>query len=289
MLLYKFDKPFIKATIVRRPSKCSYSPYLLDCRLEDGTEVIVHNAALGCCGAIAAGRECYLQPAGSAKTLSSYNLYLIADAGALVCVHPTVANLLAGAIIRFGLLGIFQNIQPEFSVSTSRFDFGAMSGDRVALFEVKSVPIAANGVAAFPVGERPLRGANLADGSRLGEKYKSKSQPISPRAIKQIELLQELAAAGANCNIIYIIGRPDVNTLKVGEQCRFYRVASEAATDVKKWAFSVRWSVDGSCHLAGHSLIGETGEMTADAAGDVGMMRLMPWTDADCPGAADLK
>lgn len=270
MLLHKFDKPFVVATIVRRPSKCSYSPYLLDCLLDDGSEVVVHNAALGCCGLVAAGRRCYLQAAGSVKTLSSYVLYLVEDGDALVCVHPTIANSLAGAIIRSGELGRIDGLQPEFAISNCRFDYGGLKEGRVALFEVKSAPITTADTTHTRFAEFPI-----------GERTKGKSKPISERAIKQLELLAELAAEGAACHVIYIIGRADTTTLKVGERDAFYRVASSAA-GLKKYAFSVCWSVDGSCRLAASS-IAETGEMLADSAANGSVIRLFARADTDSP------
>lgn len=220
-------EPFIEATVIRKPSRCSASPYLLDAQLEDGRDVVVHNPALRCRGLVAVGARCALQRSGGA--LSTHVLYLVRDGDVWACVHPTIANRVAAAILRREPL---TELEAEVGICNSRFDFAAttITGQQ-AFFEVKSVPISIDaGVAAWPLGER---------GRPRGE-------PVSARAVKQLGDLAALAAAGAACTVFYIVGRPDVHRLIVGGEDEIYRRAAEA---IKKRVFVVGWELDGSCRL----------------------------------------
>jgi DNA-binding sugar fermentation-stimulating protein len=226
--LFKFGQPFIRATVIRKPSRCSASPYLLDAQLEDGREVVVHNPALRCRGLIAVGAQCALQPSNGGN-LSTHVLYLVADGDVWTCVHPAVANQVAAAILG-------PDLQAEVAICSSRFDFGGVIDGRQAYFEVKSAPISIDaGVASWP----------------LGEKGRPRGEPVSARAVKQLGDLADLAAAGAACTVLYIVGRPDIHTLKIGAEDPIYRRAAEAAAaaGVATRVIVVGWTLDGSCHL----------------------------------------
>lgn len=234
----------LRATILRRPSRHNRSPYLLDAQLEDGTEVVVHNPALGCNGYVAVGVTCHVMPSAGAG-LSTHTLYLAEVGGARVCVHPTVANTVAEKIIRDGHLGFaVEGLKREVGICDCRMDYaGTVYGvnsakqnerhgvnGRQAYFEVKSAPISLDGDAHFPVGD----------------KKRKKGEPVSERAIKQLETLAALADAGAYCAVIYVVGRTDVNRLIVGEHDPIYR---RSAAAVPAFAFAVDWLTDGTFRI----------------------------------------
>lgn len=230
MELLKLE-PFIEATIIRKPSRCSASPYLLDAQLEDGREIVVHNPALRCRGLVAVGARCALQPTNGGS-LSTHILYLVWDRGVWACVHPAIANRVAEQILRREV----KDLEAEVSICSSRFDFGSVIDGKQTYFEVKSAPISIDaGVAGWP----------------LGEKGRKKDQPVSERAVKQLGDLVALKAAGADCTLLYIVGRPDIHRLIVGAEDEIYRRAAEvaAAAGIKKRVFVVGWDLNGSCHL----------------------------------------
>lgn len=247
MLLHKFDSPFIGATVIARPSQHNKSPYLVDCRLEDGTEAIVHNPALKCNGLVDAGARVWLQPAASDKSLSKYVLYLVDVGGTLVCIHPTVANEVCLGLIRCGRVATFiEKVQREVCFGDCRFDFKGSVGGRETYIEVKSASMAdtvnclprdrgraEHGplMAIFPYGNRPKLGL------------------VSERALKHVEGLAEAVAAGCSAHLVYISMRPDVTALKVSELDPVYRRAVFGATGVRVEAFSVRWNLGGECHF----------------------------------------
>ncbi len=245
--LFQFDKPFIGATVVARPSRQNKSPYLLDCRLEDGSEEIVHNPALKCNGLVDPGAKVWLQPAASNKSLSTYVLYLVEVDSVLVCVHPTVANDICLGLIRCGRVAPFiEKVKREVAFADCRFDFYGLTEDKPTYIEVKSASMAdtinclprdrakaTHGplMAIFPYGNRPKLGL------------------VSERALKHVEGLKEAVAAGHLGYLVYISMRPDVTALKVSELDPVYRQAVMSADGVRVVAFSVAWHLDGSCHF----------------------------------------
>jgi DNA-binding sugar fermentation-stimulating protein len=244
--LFQFPKPFIGATVVARPSQHNKSPYLLDCRLEDGSEAIVHNPALKCNGLVDPGAKVWLQPAASDKSLSKYVLYLVDLEGVLVCVHPTVANEICLGLIRCGRVATWiEKLQREVVFGDCRFDFYGLINERPTYIEVKSASMAdtvnclpgdrakaTHGplMAIFPYGNRPKLGL------------------VSERALKHVEGLKKAVAAGHLGYLVYISMRPDVCALKVSELDPVYRQAVMGADGVRVVAFSVAWKLDGSCH-----------------------------------------
>ncbi len=225
----------LRATILRRPSQYNQSPFLLDAQLEDGSEVIVHNPALGCHGYVAAGATCYVMPSAGAG-LSTHILYLVERDGVRICVNPSVANRVAEEILRTGQLGMeVADLEREVGICDCRFDFAgtirSSSMSRQAYFEVKSAPISIDGDAHFPVGD----------------KKRKKGEPVSERAVKQLETLAALADAGAYCAAIYIVGRTDVDRLIVGAHDPIYRRSAEA---VPAFAFAIDWRDDGTFRVA---------------------------------------
>jgi DNA-binding sugar fermentation-stimulating protein len=250
--LYQFPKPFIGATVVARPSRQNKSPYLLDCRLDDGSEAIVHNPALSCNGLIDPGAKVWLQPAASDKSLSTYVLYLVDLEGTLVCVHPTVANEVCLGLIRCGRVAPFiEKVRREVTFADSaitdcRFDFYGLTDDKPTYIEVKSASMAdtvnclprdrakaTHGplMAIFPYGNRPKLGL------------------VSERALKHVEGLKAAVAAGHLGWLVYISMRTDVTALKVSVLDPVYRQAVMSASGVRVVAFSVAWRLDGSCHF----------------------------------------
>lgn len=236
-LLYKFPQPFVGATITSRPSRHNKSPYLVDCRLDTGEEVIVHNPALKCNGLVSAGARVWLQPAASAKSLSTYVLYLLELAdGVLVCLHPTIANEICAGLIRCGKVAPFiEKVRAEVAAGDCRFDFYGIRGGQDTYIEVKSVAMTAHGesTAVFPYGNGRSQGV------------------VSERALKHVKGLGAAVTGGSAAYLVYISMRPDVDALKVSERDAVYRSAvfEAAATGVRVCAFACRWTISGECYL----------------------------------------
>lgn len=237
--LYKFPKPFVGATITSRPSQYNKSPYLVDCRLDSGEEVIVHNPALKCNGLVGAGARVWLQPAASAKSLSTYVLYLLELAGGvLVCLHPTIANEICAGLIRCGKVAPFiEKVRAEVATGDCRFDFYGIRHEQDTYIEVKSASMTAseagNLSAVFPYGNGRSQGV------------------VSERALKHVRGLSTAVSGGCNAYLVYISMRPDVEALKVSERDPIYRTAvfEAAAAGVRVRAFACRWTISGECYF----------------------------------------
>lgn len=237
--LYKFPQPFVPATITSRPSRHNKSPYLVDCRLDSGEEVIVHNPALKCNGLVDPGARVWLQPAASAKSLSTYVLYLLELAdGTLVCLHPTIANEICAGLIRCGKVAPFiEKVRAEVSVGDCRFDFYGIRGGQDTYIEVKSASMAtgltAERNAVFPYGNGRSQGV------------------VSERALKHVHGLEAAASGGSAAYLIYISMRSDVTALKVSERDPIYRKAvfEAAQAGVRVRAFACRWTISGECYF----------------------------------------
>lgn len=234
--LYRFNQPFVRATITARPSRHNKSPYLVDCRLDSGEEVIVHNPALKCNGLVGLGARVWLQPAASATALSKYVLYLLEVEGEhLVCIHPTIANTICSALICCGKVAPFiEKVRPEVTCQTAtecRFDFYGIRKGRDTYIEVKSASMAADGEAVFPYGNGRSQGV------------------VSERALKHVRGLASATSTGADAYLVYISMRPDVETLKISERDPVYRKAvfeaAEAGVHIR--AFACYWTIDGAC------------------------------------------
>lgn len=257
-LLYKFNKPFIAASVVARPSRHNKSPYLLDCRLDSGEEAIVHNPALKCNGLVEPGARVYLQVAASDKSLSKYVLYLVYTENVLVCIHPTIANEIAESLICRGHIAPFiEQVRREVTHGDCRFDFYGLVAGQPTYIEIKNASIA-DRVNCMP-GRRSAALAALHADAPLMAIFpcgnRSKAGLVSPRALKHVEGLvaatkQDEQQCGAY--LVYISMRPDVQVLKVSELDSVYRQAVMSARNtVNIVAFNVCWKTDGSCWFVG--------------------------------------
>lgn len=252
-ILYKFPQPFLRATITSRPSKYNKSPYLVDCRLEDGEEAIVHNPALKCNGLVEPGATVYLQPAASSKSLSKYVLYLLDLEGVLVCIHPTIANEVCEGLICRGLVAPFiERVKREVGLGDCRFDFYGITDEQPTYIEVKSASM------ADTVNCMPGRRASALKATEAGPLMaifpygnKQKNGLVSERALKHVQGLAAAVATGARAHLVYISMRPDVQALKVSELDAVYRraVFDAQAAGVRVVAISVEWNTEGECRF----------------------------------------
>ncbi len=247
MLLYSLPSELVRATVVRRPSQYNKSPYLADILVDGEQEPsVAHTPALGCNGYVAPGQVVWVMPATNDKTISKYTIYHAEQDGEIICIHPQVANAVARALLESWLVipGL-RKIGAEVTVGDSRFDFGARDRDRKKVYiEVKSAPIAdlvdalprareaalekvepdAKKTAIFPYGNNPKAGL------------------LSPRALKHIEHLNGLMGE-AQCVMLYLTMRTDVNRLTISTRDKVYReaVARAAAAGVQVEAWTIKW------------------------------------------------
>lgn len=149
----QYASQLIEGVLIRR-----YKRFLADVRLADDSIVTAHTANTGSMTGLAEpGFRVWLRDSGnvSRKYPLSWELVEVPPAGELVSVNTAMAN----AVVREGIeLGVvsglsgYGSIRSEVRQGHSRLDFlleGAAR--RPCYLEVKSVTLAAGGVADFPM------------------------------------------------------------------------------------------------------------------------------------------
>ncbi len=119
----KFEKPLIRATLVKR-----YKRFLADVTLEDGTEVTAHCANPGAMtGLNIAGMTVWLEPNDNPKRKLRYSWKLVEDNGALVGIDTAMPNKIVHEALCAGQipeLSAYEAIKPEVKYGeNSRIDF----------------------------------------------------------------------------------------------------------------------------------------------------------------------
>lgn len=194
----------VKASVLHRPSKTIKSPYVADIVLEDGTIALCHTPGLGCSGLVATGRTIYVTKATGPKCKTAYTAQLseCTDAEGLyyVGIHPMVSQQIAGKLL--DRISTAVTWKSEVRINThTRLDFvGTTSTGKKIYVEVK------NAMITHSTEARATRRAIFPEGYR-----KSKTEPISPRAVKHAETLAELVKVPDTeaAYLVFIVPRND--------------------------------------------------------------------------------
>lgn len=232
-LLYSLPSSLIKAKVLARPSKKVKSPYLADIEI-NGKEYLCHSPSLGCSGYIVEGATVWVLEKKSTNTKSSHEIYNVEKDGVMIGTHPLVANKIGYSLLKNQkVLNNINSIHSEFSINNCRFDFVGKCDNKMAVIEVKSVPIADiiedENTAIFPYG-----------GSSAKQKFYK--EPLSQRALKHIETLNTIAKDKITV-LLYVVQRDDVSKFIVSKYDPTYREAVKKAKEngVLIKAISIKW------------------------------------------------
>ena len=141
----------VPATLLRR-----YKRFLVDVRMDDGTELIAHTpntgSMLGCSDV---GSRVYLSPATTPGRKLPFTLEVVDAGESLVGVHTLLPNRLLYQATSGGLppaLSGYRSVRREVKVGEhSRIDLLLeQPGRRPCYVEIKNVTLARQGVACFP-------------------------------------------------------------------------------------------------------------------------------------------
>ncbi len=232
-----------KAVILARPSKVCKSPYLADISVYDPNDpssileecVMAHTPALGCCGLIAPGTIVYCTKSESTKNKSKYVIHhVVGENGEIIGVNPMLANPIVKSLLLSGTIGMYShisNLKSEVVVGDSRFDFSfTTESGKLVYCEVKNVPLA--DVVDVPAKERKKMDLSSYDFSKkiaiFPDGYrKSKSEPVSERALKHVNHLREIHTTHPEieCVLIFLIQRSDVDAFKPSSLDPIYQKA----------------------------------------------------------------
>lgn len=283
-ILFKLT-PLTRATVAHRPSKSCKTPYVADIVLESSTNTdnieIAHSPSLGCCGLCDSKSVVFVQPTYSEKGKCSYRIMLSSlsllssiksednknetDNYVYVATHSRLAEDVVKYALSLDLINelkghISKYTKEQVTFGNSRFDFaGIGASGRPFLLEVKCVPLA--DFEDIPSRERKNKLKNnyyknwnsldkvayFPDGYR-----KNKTDVISPRALKHIEELGDIASSGEiDAYMCFVIQRHDASRFVISCIDPVYRASVKKAIEkgVKIITLKCRYDEHGVCQL----------------------------------------
>ena len=237
------------ATVVKRPSKNCKTPYVADIILNTddvntdvNTEYLGHTPCLGCCGLVEKDCEVIVTKSkGTGKCQYTIQLSKLTqnEENIYVGVHTKLAENIVESAFKNNCISVLKNstnIKREVKFLNSRFDFtGETETGEKFILEVKSVPLAKDGIAYFPDGYR-----------------KKKGDVVSERALKHINELAEIKQTqGIRTLMCYVVQRSDVHSFKIAESDPIYKEAvNNAIKDgVEIIVLQIGWNQHGEGHL----------------------------------------
>jgi len=200
MSLYALP-PLVKAQVVNRPSKTIKSPYVADIMLTDDSTTMCHSPGLSCCGLVSTGRTIYVSKAKNAASKTAYSAQIAActdsEGTYFVGISPMISQHVASKLLDHVALNVTWATEVKISEHT-RLDFvGTYPDGKKIYVEVK------NAMISLSDEKRQRRRAIFPEGYR-----KSKTDTISPRAVKHAETLAELAKT-EEAALVFIVPRND--------------------------------------------------------------------------------
>ena len=265
-----------RGEVVKRHSKHCETPYVADVQIENGEEVLGHSLSLGCCGLADKGSEVLMTiPQSSTSNKKAVCSHLIdlslfrdleRNEEIVIGINPKIGENIAEEALKNNCMRNLQNIQSytrEVKIMNSRFDFaGIDENGKPFLLEVKNVPLA--DYVDVPKKERnnyideiKNKGFNekiayFPDGYR-----KNSTDVVSPRALKHIQELEEIAKKGTIRTILcFIIQRSDANQFQTSNVDLIYKKAVYQAyqSGVEINTIQVDWNKEGECHFVRNDL-----------------------------------
>lgn len=167
------------------------------------------------------------QGSGRAGPKTQWTAVAVRYEGRMVPLFSARAN----GVVEQGVLPILfpqaRNIQAEYTLADSRFDFMVQDGDGTThLIEVKACSLVEEGIAMFP--DAP-----------------------SERAVKHIEELAELVSRGYRCHILFVIvhGNPERFITNLHTDPAFAAALSKAAAHIQVHAVTLEADERGEGHI----------------------------------------
>ena len=261
-VLYTYSNLICATKLVKRPSKSVKSPYMADIIIEEN-ESLAHCPALGVSGLLNCESQFLCSKNEDEKRKSKYTIELVylpssKNTFQLTNTNPQFGNRIFKSILDNNLIAEYDNnllYKSEKKYKDSRFDFYVKKKDnREEYIEVKSVLLCDFEKDNYPVNiiKKPeistldnyRKAAIFPDGYR-----KNKNVPISTRAIKHLETLEDCVQNGYDASLYFIVQRNDCMYFKPSNVDMFYYNALKKAHNngVNIKAIKVQWTSDGDC------------------------------------------
>ena len=263
-----------EAVILKRPSKNCKTPYVADIQLED-KEFMGHCPSLGCCGhADASANVIVVQLPEKKKQTCTHRVELAIippdekdDAREIVIgINPKLAETLVEEAIKLNYIKDLQHVKKyarEVKFLNSRFDFcGIDQNGKKFILEVKNVPLA--DYVDVPKKEKKNYKEEMKN-KKFNEKIsyfpdgyrKNSKDVVSPRALKHIQELEELAKnENIRAILCFVIQRNDVTHFQTSNVDLIYKQAVLKASQngVEITVLQVEWNKEGSCKFVSNDL-----------------------------------
>lgn len=269
LVLYQIPEP-VQGIIIKRPSQHCKTPYMADAVIRSSSgqtakEVLVHTPSLGCCGLAEKDSEVILSKIESTTAKSSHRVELSihreGDHQEIVGINPRLSEIIAERCLQENCISGLFNIRSykrEVTYLNSRFDFAGIDDQgREFIMEIKSVPLADYVDAPKKEKKKLLKDlpeeqkqfnnkiAYFPDGYR-----KNNTDLVSPRALKHIQELQEIAeTTDIRCILCFMIQRADATSFQPSNIDPLYKLAIKTAwkNGVEIKTVQVKWDETGKC------------------------------------------
>lgn len=259
ILLFKMD--LLKGTVIKRPSSKCKTPYVADVVISGDSEntVLAHTPALGCCGLSDKDANVMVsvlpKKTNSKKQVCSHRVELgrvlqpLPSEEIFIGLNPKLAEevvekCLENNIFEDSVLRV-KSFKREKTILNSRFDFiGFDTNDKPFVLEVKTVPLTTQ--------YKHQRFSYFPDGYR-----KKKGKPVSPRALKHLDDLIEIAQKSETQAIMcYVLQRKDTVGFVPSDTDPIYKAKFYEAFQkgVKILIINVFYTSDGACFLKNYEL-----------------------------------
>jgi len=269
LVLYQIPDA-VQGTIIKRPSQHCKTPYMADAIINSPSEktaqeILAHTPSLGCCGLAEKDCNVILSKIDSKTAKSSHRVELSihkeGDNTEIVGINPKLSETIAERCLQenciAGLLNI-RSYKREVTFLNSRFDFAGIDDQgREFIMEIKSVPLADYVDAPKKEKKKILKElpeekkdfnkkiAYFPDGYR-----KNNTDLVSPRALKHIQELQEIAeTTDTRCILCFMIQRADASSFQPSNIDPLYKLAVKTAwkNGVEIKTVQVKWDETGKC------------------------------------------
>lgn len=267
----------VEGVIVKRPSKQCKTPYVADVMLQEtSVEILGHSLSLGCCGLADNGASVLVSDVTQSgtnkkqKNVCSHRVDIAVfkegDREILIGINPKIAENIAEEAINNNCIQGLEHVRSfarEIKIMSSRFDFaGIDETGKPFILEIKNVPLA--DYVDVPKKERKNYEDEIVN-KRFDEKIayfpdgyrKNSTDVVSPRALKHIQELEEIAKKGTVRAILcFVIQRNDVKHFQTSNVDLIYKKAvydaHQSGVEIK--TIQVEWTKTGTCHFVKNDL-----------------------------------
>ena len=236
-------------------------------------EILGHSPSLGCCGL--ADKDAIvlmtkIDNSKNKKQVCSHRIELAImnekEREIIVGINPKLGEIIAEEALKQNLILHLTNVktyQREVKILNSRFDFaGTDELGKPFVLEIKNVPLA--DYVDVPKKERK-KYTHIIETKQYNEKIayfpdgyrKNSTDVVSPRALKHIQELQEIAKSGkVRAILCFIVQRNDVKQFQTSNIDLTYKKAVyDAYIDgVEIKTIQVEWNKMGQCHFIRNDL-----------------------------------